>query len=146
MPVAKQAKLPKEASRKPAARKPLQKKLAVGAAGDRFEREADRVARHAVRGGGQPAAIPPTISSLGAQRTPIPATRRDTRDDPAPDTARAVQRKASSSLPRVDDDRRPAARAQRQATDGGAGGAAPASVESSIGRMQAGGGRALDGG
>lgn len=97
MPTAKSA----EPARKPVARKPVQKKLAVGASGDRLEREADRVARRAVDGGQGTARIPPTISALGAQR---------------------------------------------DATDGGGAGVAPPSVEASIGRMQAGGGRPLESG
>ncbi|MBK5305229.1 MAG: DUF4157 domain-containing protein [Frankiaceae bacterium] len=148
---AKPVSAAKEAPRKkPAEKKPIQKKLAVGAAGDRFEREADHVARQAVRGGGGPASIPPTItalgSSLGSQCAPLPPATKEKPEDRASKRTRPVQRKPASSLPRVDDDKRPGKRAQRDSTDGGGGGAAPAGVESSISQMQAGGGHALDGG
>lgn len=133
----------KPAGTKPAAKKTLQRKLAVGAAGDRFEREADQVARRAVGGGGAAAHIPPTISALGAQRTPLPPVEKKSEDRTA-EGRPAVQRTPASSLPRVEEDKKPGARAQRDAVDGGAAGVAPAAVESSIGRMQAGGGHPLD--
>jgi Domain of unknown function (DUF4157) len=146
VPAAKPVSQTKDAPRKkPSEKKPIQKKLAVGAAGDRFEREADHVARQAVRGGDVPASIPPTITSLGAQRAPLPPATEEKPEDRASKRTQPVQRKPAPSLPRVDDDKRPGKRAQRDATDGG-GGAVPAGVESSISRMQAGGGHALDGG
>lgn len=145
MPAAKPATPAKEPPRKKAPeKKPVQKKLAVGAAGDRFEREADHVARQAVHGAEGPAYIRPTISVLGAQRAPLPPTAKEKPEDSA--SKRRVQRKPASSLPRVDEDKKPSARAQRDATDGGGAGVAPASVESSVGLMQAGGGHALDAG
>jgi hypothetical protein len=124
----------------------VQKKLAVGASGDRFEREADHVARRAVSGTEGAVYIPPTISALGAQRAPLPPAAKEKPEDSASKKRTPVQRKPASSIPRVDEDKKPGAKAQRDATDGGEAGVAPASVESSIGQMQAGGGNALDGG
>lgn len=151
MPAAKPAAPAKEPPRRKAPdKKTVQKKLAVGASGDRFEREADQVARRAVSGAEGAARIPPTISALGVQRAPLPPAAKQKPKDSASerqDQRKApVQRKAASPLPRVEEDKKPGARAQRDATDSGGAGVAPASVESSIGRMQAGGGNALDGG
>ncbi|WP_067465726.1 eCIS core domain-containing protein [Nocardia amamiensis] len=148
MPSAKVATQAKEPSKKPPGHKPIQKKLAVGAAGDRFEREADQVAREAVHGHGadEAVAIPPTISSLGAQRAPLPPATRDKPQNSASRRAKPVQRKPAPSLPRIGADRPSGKRAQRDAVAGSAGATAPAGVETLIGRMQAGGGRALDGG
>ena len=56
------------------------------------------------------------------------------------------QRKPAASVPRIEADKRSGQRAQRRASGDDGGGAAPVSVESSISRMQAGGGRALDAG
>ncbi|MEY6434112.1 hypothetical protein ABC977_17040, partial [Thioalkalicoccus limnaeus] len=76
MPAASAVRAPPKAkpAPKPAKRRgdeAVQTKLAVGPVGDRFEREADRIADAAVRAAPPPAsAPPPVISGLGAQRTP----------------------------------------------------------------------------
>ncbi|GAA3689095.1 hypothetical protein GCM10023081_28090 [Arthrobacter ginkgonis] len=147
MPAAKPVSPAKAApKKKPAEKKPIQKKLAVGASNDRFEREADTVARQAIGRGEGAAYIPPSITALGAQCAPLPPATKEKPEDLASKRARPAQRKPASSLPRVDDDKRPGKRAQRDATGSGGVGVAPAGVESSIGRMQASGGQALDGG
>ena len=148
MPTAKPVAKQKEPTRKPASKKPIQKKLAVGAAGDRFEREADRVAHRAVRGTGGAVSIPPSISSLGAQRAPLPSpVKKRAKHEAEPRKGVPTpQRKPAASVPRIEADKRSGQRAQRRASGDDGGGAAPVSVESSISRMQAGGGRALDAG
>ena len=50
-----------------------QAKLAVGAAHDRHEYEADRIADRVVRGSPSPGAPPALISGLAAQRAPLPS-------------------------------------------------------------------------
>lgn len=101
----------------------LQAKLEVGASGDRFEREADRVAGTVMRSTGAPVAIPPTISRLGAQRKATPPAREE-------------ERKKGAA----------AGHAQRDAAAGAAGGTAAPAVAGAIGAMQAGSAPGLDSG
>lgn len=123
----------------------LQAKLAVGAAGDHFEREADRVAGTVMRSGDAPVAIPPTVTPLGAQRKPAVPPRKEEERKPA---ARAgkLQRK---SAPRKEEETKgkPArgGKVQRDAAAGAAGGAASAGLAGAIGAMQAGSAPGLDG-
>lgn len=137
-----------------AARKPVQKKLEVGGAGDHFEREADHVARQVVRGGSGPVAIPPTISPLGVQRKKMaeaaPKKEEEKKGGKGAAGAR-VQRKPAASMPRKEDDRKGSGKGKKaQRKEAGAassaGGTASAGVESAIGRMQAGSGSMLDSG
>lgn len=114
---------PKSASAKPAARKaapqpaqrpaptlagyglPLQTKLEVGPANDRFEQEADRVAAHVASAATASAGPPPAISALGgaapaaakrktAQRAEeAPVTAREQKPEEIADVAEVLQRK-----------------------------------------------------
>jgi len=117
-PVAKQAPAAKGAARKGAGPKDraqkaprpggLQTKLEVGPTGDHYEREADRVARQVVGGGGAAVTIPPTITPLGAQRKAIASPAK-------PEEKQKVQKKAAEPAPGSKEDRKPAAKAQRKA-------------------------------
>lgn len=156
------------AARKPAARpaRPaalpatFQTKLEVGGANDRYEREADSVARRVV-GGGSAASVPPTITPLGAQCKSMPKAegkkKEEEKPKPKPKPSAKVQKKSSppTTKKKEEEKPKPAAKpvqkkAQRRAQrdgDGGAGtggGMAPASVESSVGRMQSTGAPGLD--
>lgn len=102
----------------------LQAKLEVGASGDRFEREADRVAATVMRSGHAPAAIPPTVTRLGAQRK---AAAPGKQEEQKKDGARA-------------------GKVQRDAAAGAAGGTASPAVAHAIGAMQSGSAPGLEGG
>jgi hypothetical protein len=87
---------PKKAPPRPAGKNPLQKKMSVGAASDRFEQEADRIAQRV----GKPdaaSAPPPSISSLPSiQRQALPppsAGPERRRDKPAKPPEQRSQRK-----------------------------------------------------
>ena len=90
--------LAKPAPKKAPARKPVQPKMAVGAANDRFEHEADRIASRMGKSDGV-SAPPPTISAIGGVRrkaSPLkagPETRKD--ELPKPPEQR-TQRKAAA--------------------------------------------------
>src|SRR5690606_37343182 len=123
----------------------LQAKLEVGAAGDHFEREADRVAGSVMRSGDAPVAIPPSVTRLGAQRKPAAPPRKEEERRPPAKAAKA-QRKPSA--PRQEEEKGKTAKAgkvQRDAAAGAAGGTASPGVAGAIGAMQAGSARGLDG-
>ena len=86
---------PKKAPLRPGGKNPLQKKMSVGAASDRFEQEADRIAQRV----GKPdaaSAPPPSISSLPSiQRHALPpsAAPERRRDKPAKPPEQRSQRK-----------------------------------------------------
>lgn len=105
----------------------LQTKLEVGPAGDRFEREADHVAAQVMRGEAA-AAIPPSITPLGAQRKAVPS-------------------KTGPKPKRRDDEKEGIAsgRIQRDGAAGAVGGSADAGVAAAIASMQAGSAGGLDG-
>ena len=111
---------------------PVQKKLTVGPARDRYEAEADRIADRvmSVGGGTAPAAAPPIsrLPTAAVQRAPIPqpnmAKRKEVKttkveDDKEEDKSTVVQRSADGPS------------------------TAPAQTEHNIGRMRAAGGRTL---
>lgn len=122
----------------------LQAKLEVGAAGDHFEREADRVAGAVMRGGDAPLAIPPTITPLGAQRKAMLA--KPPQEEERRGRGARAQRKAMPA-PKEDEQRGGGRRGkvQREAAAGAAGDTASASVAQAIGAMQAGAAPGLDG-
>jgi hypothetical protein len=140
----------------------LQRRMKVGAAGDRFEREADRIADHVVGPSALPAAaLPPVISPLTVQRNVLdeeretagpeePAQRKAGPEAPAKEdeldkalkgveTAQRSMRGTGQETPKAEDELSKALDAQRDAKGPGArGGTAPASVESSIQAMRSG--------
>lgn len=97
-----------EAKKASTGKKPVQKKLEVGSSGDRFEREADHVARAVVRGGSGPAAIPPTISPLGVQRKKISESGRPKEEEKkgASGAGRKVQHKPAASMPAKEEEKK----------------------------------------
>lgn len=105
----------------------IQTKLEVGPAGDRFEREADQVAAQVMRGEAA-AAIPPSITPLGAQR-------------------KRAAPQGGSKAKKTDEEKAGAARGrvQRDGAAGAAGGSADAGVAAAIASMQAGSAGGLDG-
>jgi hypothetical protein len=127
----------------------LQAKLEVGSSADRFEREADHVAAAVMRGG-EAAAIPPSISPLGAQRKAAKPMEEEKRGS---GRAKPAQRKAA----RPKEEEKKAARgkgAQRKAAGGShlqrdaaaaaTGGTAGAAVSGAIAALQAGSAPGLD--
>ena len=142
----------------------VQKRMAVGASDDRFEREADRIANHVVGPSALPAAAPPpAISPLGAQRmqvadpAPGPEEPLQPKRKAGPEVAKEeeptaktapVQRSMRATGPEspkdAQDDLSKALTVQSMAKPGAEGGQAPASVESSIQRMRAGPAPGLD--
>lgn len=136
----------------------LQAKLQVGASGDHFEREADRVAGQVMRAGAGPMAVPPTVTPLaGVQRKTLPHTPGREDEQRAGTATGRLQRKPAP--PRQDDEqrapsasrRRPAAaqgaqgRVQREAAAGAAGGTASGDVSQAIASLQSGSAPGLDG-
>jgi hypothetical protein len=114
---------PKSAAPKPAAqRAPVQTKLEVGAANDRFEQEADRVAQR-VGQAHAPASPPPMISGLRAQRlpaTPPPGPEAKKGEKvPKPPEKRAQAKPASDpkKTPKPAATPKSAGKAQRKAAD-----------------------------
>ncbi len=166
-PLARKAGAPKSVApaRGPAA---LQRRLAVGAANDRFEREADRIAERVVSAAPLPAAAPPpVISPLGVQRSPAkPAKQEEEKtgpETPAQRAARPAGPEARKSEEKLEDllgaapaqrstrlagpetrepeplpENKEPAAAQREAAPGAAGGSAPAAVEASVARLRQG--------
>src|SRR5438270_99513 len=87
-PAAKKPAPRRAAPALPAAEKPIppiQTKLAVGPARDRFEQEADRVADRVMRAVDTAPMAPPTIAALTVQRIPEEL-------GPGPDTVAEMQR------------------------------------------------------
>lgn len=120
---------PKKAPARPRTAKP-QAKMAVGAAGDRFEHEADRIAQRMGKSDGV-SAPPPMLSSLpGVQRAVAPVAKvgpERKRDEPVkpPEQRTAkpgkAQRKPASSPSRTPPSRKastPKGKAQRKAAAG----------------------------
>lgn len=103
-PLSKTKPEPKKTS---AGKKPLQKKLEVGSSGDRFEREADHVARQVARGNGA-VTIPPTISPLGVQRKKMneAAPKKEEEKKSAKAASHKVQRKPTPSAPKKEDEKK----------------------------------------
>ncbi len=102
----------------------LQRRLKVGAAGDRFEREADRIADHVVGPSTLPAATPPpVISPLGVQRMPL--------DEPEPGPEEPAQRMARVAGPEepTDEEPPPVTAQLQRAMDGSASEDVPALVQ-----------------
>ncbi len=124
---------PKQEARASPGTEALQRRMKVGAAGDRFEREADRIADHVVGSSALPAAAPPpVISPLGLQREALDEERETGPEEPA-------QLKAGPEKPAREDELSQALNAQRDANGHGAqGAAAPSGVESSIQAMRSG--------
>jgi len=139
--------------------------MKVGAANDRFEREADRIADHVVGSSAMPAAAPPpVISPLSIQREamdeePItgpeqPAQLKAGPEKPAKEdelskvmktgTAQRSMRATGPEAPKAEDELSKTLNAQRNANGPGSeGGAASSSVESSIQAMRAGSAQGL---
>ena len=153
----------KAASKPAATRRPqrtfVQKRMAVGASNDRFEREADRIADHVVGPSALPAAAPPpVISPLTARRMPmddpgsgpeepVQPKRKTGPEEPSKDEGaspksapvqRAMRGNGPESPAKPEDELSKALNAQKMAKPGPEGGAAPATVEASIQRMRSG--------
>ncbi len=119
-PAAPKAKPGKTAA---APKRALQKKLAVGAANDRFEQEADRIASRVGSGTPAPHSPPPMISAVSAQRQAVIPTKgpEQKNDEPPKPPEKRAQRKAGpAAAPRPQATAKPAAkksapRAQRKA-------------------------------
>ncbi len=128
---------------------PLQAKLTVGPAHDRFEAEADRLADRVVASRGPADAAPPvTISSL-----PTTGTAHRKAADAAPEELEETpqliaqsKRENGSSAPEEPEDPLQNLLSQRDTAGGGPAGAftAPASVERTITGMRSGPARSLD--
>ena len=137
---------PRTAVRRPL---PLQTKLTVGPAHDRFEAEADRLAERVAAGPGPVDAKPPaTISALP---TGGMAHRKPTGDAPeepeeTPPVLAQSKRQNGAAAPEEPEDPLQSLLSQRDAAPGGSGGAftAPASVERAISGMRSGPARRLD--
>ncbi len=128
---------------------PLQAKLEVGPARDRFEAEADRMADRVVSGPGPPDTAPPaTISALptgGAASRKADGSAPEEAEETPPLLAQS-KRENGAAPPEEPEDPVDSLLMQRDAANGASGGAftAPASVESAIAGMRSGPARQLD--